>query len=48
MRPLLSPDGKKLIYLGTELRPPHLNYMGIKIIDIENGLKVKELIPIEK
>lgn len=36
IRPLLSPDRKKLAYFGSPLKPPHLNTLALHIYDMSS------------
>ncbi|EAR93056.2 prolyl oligopeptidase family protein (macronuclear) [Tetrahymena thermophila SB210] len=46
-KPMVSPDGQKIAYFGAPLSPPHLNYMGMKIINTQDW-SIEEIIPIRK
>ncbi|KAL4442619.1 hypothetical protein ABPG74_007021 [Tetrahymena malaccensis] len=46
-KPIVSPDGQKIAYFGAPLSPPHLNYMGMKIINTQDW-SVEEILPIRK
>lgn len=46
-RPIISPNGKKIAYFGAPISPPHLNYLAMKIINVDDW-SVEEILPIKK
>lgn len=47
LKPILSPDGQKIVYFGCAYSAVDVNYLAIKVIDVAT-LKIREVCPIVK